>query len=224
MTPRRGLLAKIHIAKKDMGLDDGAYRDLLQRITGEVSAADCTDAQLEAVVAEFKAKGWKPKPRKKSPASSHKKGPDQIDKIRALWIEMHKAGIVRDGTEQGLNRYVKKRTGVDNVGWLNGQQCYGVLEGLKAWSGRESLRQAWVAAAEHGYEQTDAALLAFAQKAVRHYNGLQTSKAQMVAMPDTISRISWAAAGAAKEALWLEIRRKQTDTERRRADERKSPL
>ena len=218
MTPRRGLLAKIHIAKKETGLDDGEYRLLLKRVTGKASAADCTDGQLEAVVAEFKAKGWKPKPRRKSPASSHKKGPDQADKIRALWIEMGKTGIVRDGSDAALNRYVQKRTGVDNIKWLNGQQRYSVLEGLKAWGGREYLRRAWADAAMHGYDQTEAALLGFVQRAVRDYNVFQPGT-QRVAIPHTISRITWAAAGLARETLEADIRRKQAEAKRRQADE-----
>jgi phage gp16-like protein len=39
-TFRRGDLARIHMAKKELGLDDEAYRDLLKGITGKESAAN----------------------------------------------------------------------------------------------------------------------------------------------------------------------------------------
>ncbi len=37
---RRDLLAQIHIAKKQVGLDDGTYRAVLERVAGRSSAAD----------------------------------------------------------------------------------------------------------------------------------------------------------------------------------------
>lgn len=60
---RRGLIASVKIAQKDMGLDDGTYRDLLRSVTGRDSAAKCTVPQLKAMLGEFRAKGWTPRPR-----------------------------------------------------------------------------------------------------------------------------------------------------------------
>ena len=53
---RRALLAKVHVAKKVLGLDDDTYRAVLLRVAGETSAAKCSDAQLVALVKEFEAK------------------------------------------------------------------------------------------------------------------------------------------------------------------------
>jgi phage gp16-like protein len=36
---RRGLLAKVHIAKKELGLSDGIYREILAREFGVSTAA-----------------------------------------------------------------------------------------------------------------------------------------------------------------------------------------
>lgn len=60
---RRGLIASVKIAQKDMGLDDETYRELLRSITGRDSAAKCTVPQLKAMLEEFRAKGWTPRPR-----------------------------------------------------------------------------------------------------------------------------------------------------------------
>lgn len=61
---RRGLIASVHIAATEMGLDKTTYRALLVNVTGRDSAADCTVPQLKAVMAELRAKGWVPRPRK----------------------------------------------------------------------------------------------------------------------------------------------------------------
>lgn len=60
---RRGLIASVKIAQKDMGLDDDTYRDMLRAVTGRNSAARCSVPQLKAMLGEFRAKGWKPRPR-----------------------------------------------------------------------------------------------------------------------------------------------------------------
>lgn len=61
---RRGLIATIHIAKGQMGLDDDAYQGLLESVTGYKSSAKCTVPQLKAVIAEMRnSKGWTPRPR-----------------------------------------------------------------------------------------------------------------------------------------------------------------
>ncbi|WP_052119952.1 regulatory protein GemA [Inquilinus limosus] len=57
---RRELLAQIHIAKKQLGLDDGTYRTVLERVAGRASAAELSDGQLVQVIKDFKARGWKP--------------------------------------------------------------------------------------------------------------------------------------------------------------------
>lgn len=60
---RRGLIASVKIAQKDMGLDDETYRELLRSITGRDSATKCTVPQLKAMLGKFRAKGWTPRPR-----------------------------------------------------------------------------------------------------------------------------------------------------------------
>ncbi|MGX5056717.1 phage protein GemA/Gp16 family protein [Enterobacter asburiae] len=48
---RRNLIRIIHTGKSVLGWDDDTYRDVLARVTGKRSAADCTDTELERVVA-----------------------------------------------------------------------------------------------------------------------------------------------------------------------------
>ncbi|TBV12774.1 gp16 family protein [Stutzerimonas kirkiae] len=55
-------LAKIHIAKAQLGLDDETYRALLARVAGVHSAKELTPRQVGAVLAEFQRLGFEPKP------------------------------------------------------------------------------------------------------------------------------------------------------------------
>lgn len=49
--PRRNAeLAKIHLLAKSAGLDDDAYRDVLERLTGQRSAAKLTEGQRARVL------------------------------------------------------------------------------------------------------------------------------------------------------------------------------
>ncbi len=55
----RAILAKIHIARKELCLDDDDYRDILERITGCRSARDVRADQLLPLQREFRRIGWK---------------------------------------------------------------------------------------------------------------------------------------------------------------------
>jgi len=54
----RAILAKIHIARKELCLDEDEYRDILQRITGQRSARDIAPDQLLALQRELRRLGW----------------------------------------------------------------------------------------------------------------------------------------------------------------------
>lgn len=69
---RNGQMAKIHIAKAQLGLDDEEYRSLLGRVAGVSSAKDLNPRQIGAVLAAFEALGWQPK----APAKQGRKRPN----------------------------------------------------------------------------------------------------------------------------------------------------
>ena len=142
MDARRRDLAKIHLARKDLGLDEDAYRQLLSTFGGAPSAADLSATGRARVLAHFKHLGWRPKGRNVSPASRHKRPGQktQTDKIRALWIEMHRAGIVRDRSERALARFVYRITGKHSPDWLDAHEANQVIETLKQWAAREELK------------------------------------------------------------------------------------
>ena len=60
--PRRALLAKVHIAKKELGLDDVVYRMILYEEFGAGSAAELTNGELDQLIARFESRGWQSRP------------------------------------------------------------------------------------------------------------------------------------------------------------------
>ena len=58
---RRALIAKIKIAQKELGLDDGTYRAVLERVTGKRSCTECSIPELERVVEDLRQHGFMPK-------------------------------------------------------------------------------------------------------------------------------------------------------------------
>ena len=125
---RRALVAKVHIARKDLAMEEGSYRALLLRVAGSDSAATCTDQQLIAVVDEFKRLGWTPTG--KRPTSRH----PHVRKVYAVWGDMK--GLLSDPSRKALDSFVHRQTGMSSPEWLDGPQANKVTEGLKAWRAR----------------------------------------------------------------------------------------
>lgn len=133
--PTNAEYAKINIACKDLGIDK--YALLLDRYKVE-SSKQLTPRQTWDLLSHFKSLGWKPK------RGGRKNTSPQYDdararKIVALWITLHKAGKVRNGSDQALQKMVKRVTGVDNLTWCDGGQLNKVIEALKDWAKREQV-------------------------------------------------------------------------------------
>lgn len=136
---RRAQLAMVHIARKDLGLDEDTYRDVLERVTGKRSAAETTDFELTSLIADFKKRGWVPKPKVSAPAGTPKRSAvPQVRKVWAIWSEMCRDKVVREPTKAALRAFVKRMTGVADPEWLSSQECGVVIEALKAWRKRET--------------------------------------------------------------------------------------
>jgi len=133
---RREELAKIHIAKKDLNLSDEIYRDILYQAGGVESSADLDYRGRTAVLDRFRELGWQTQSKSgsKAPRKTRALADDpQSKKIRALWLELHAAGKVRDSSEKALASYVKRMTRVAALQWLDNKQAQTVIESLKKW-------------------------------------------------------------------------------------------
>lgn len=116
-------LARIHLAKKELGLEDDAYRDLLKGLTRKASAADLTARERWHVLKEMERLGAKSTQLRRfpgRPAIVRADKADLINKIEAFLAEarrpwsyvnaiawrMFKRNLVQDCEPDELRRIV----------------------------------------------------------------------------------------------------------------------
>jgi len=133
MTKRNSLLAQIHIAKKELNMDDGDYRAFINRHTGKSSAGALNEKQLHALLDAFKNHGFKPKSKNTFKPKSNK---PYVRLIYVLWKKLSDANVTH---KTGLNKFVKSQIGVDSVEWLDNSQCQQIIEALKKWAKRKDV-------------------------------------------------------------------------------------
>lgn len=127
---RTALIAKLHVAKKQLGMMDEEYRAFLEKVTGKRSAADLDDAQLHKVLIRLGDAGFKPK---KSAAPG---GKAHVARVAKLWAELAATGVLKDASDTALRSFVQRQTGVSAPQFLNPKQANKVIEGLKSWIAR----------------------------------------------------------------------------------------
>jgi len=147
LNTRQSLIRLIHVAKRDLALDDDTYRAMLIAATGKDSSAGLSVPQLERVLAHMKKSGFmvrhktpanRPRDSRHPPSGlSRNIAQDaQSKKIRALWLSLHDMGAVRDCSEAALSAYVRRIAHVDALQWLDTDQASHVIETLKKWQTR----------------------------------------------------------------------------------------
>lgn len=150
---RRADLARIHVAKARLGLDDAAYRTILKGLAGVDSARDLDARGRARVLAAFREWGGLGR-RAPDPAAARAPRTGSraagAGKVRALWRRMHAAGIVREGGPEALDAFVRHRTGLGGLQRLNGAQAARVIAALKAWEARARKRRRGATAPEGG--------------------------------------------------------------------------
>ena len=106
MRDRRRRLALIHAAKRDVGLDDLAYRSLLAGAAGVESAADLADdRQYFAVMSAFRRAGWR--------GTGRLQG--QMKAAYAWWCRLGEAGAVDRANYHTLMAYIERRCGKQDI-------------------------------------------------------------------------------------------------------------
>lgn len=141
---RRARLAKVHIARKQLALEEDSYRALLRRMTGKDSASAMAIAELDLVLNEFKRLGFSDAPARRFRKPAHH---PHVRKVFALWwaLKPH----LQNGSDGALRAFVRRQTksdmtpdGVSAPEFLDPEQANLVIEGLKAWLAREKARRA----------------------------------------------------------------------------------
>jgi phage gp16-like protein len=129
---------KIHIAKGQLRMADDSYRAMLSRhgATGDPPSSLSLNArQLEAVLAEMIAKGFRPKPPKGKGNRTQAAGAE-IGKARAVWLFLAEAGVLRNPSEEAFIAYVKRMLNVDDPHWIPAWKMKKLIESLKMWAVR----------------------------------------------------------------------------------------
>jgi phage gp16-like protein len=130
------VLKTIHVAVRDLGLDNDARRDLQLLVTGKESLRDMTAAEQLAVLDALKERGFKA-----SAGKGHRRPATRGD-IRfchVLWAKLVRAGVVELPGAAGLNAFIRARfekawgaVPFDIDGLRDWQQIATVIEALKA--------------------------------------------------------------------------------------------
>lgn len=107
---RRGLLAKVHIAKKDMGLNSGEYEAILAGFR-VASAGELSVPQLERLVKYLEKLGWKQVRRLRRKASDREL---RLDALRRRCVEIART---IDNGERRLAGLALKICGVSSLTW-----------------------------------------------------------------------------------------------------------
>lgn len=116
MPPTKAQIVKIHIAIKELGIDDDTYRDMLAANFYATSSRELSPEQAGVLLALLRAKGWKPKSkgggRPWGGQTQYIKTSDpQQRKALALWNAL--------GYDMAkLHTRVKMQFGVDRFEWL----------------------------------------------------------------------------------------------------------
>lgn len=130
--PRNRLIAHIHAAAKELGLDEDTRRDVMERAVGKRSAGAMNDGELGVVIgalSELKAKGASGDARSNSKQGAFVPHADpQVRKVYAMWTALKRKGLVSAAKPHG---FAKRMAGVDRVEWANPEQLRQIIEGLK---------------------------------------------------------------------------------------------
>jgi phage gp16-like protein len=121
---RKTLIARIHIAKKDLGLDDDTYREMLNAATGQTSCKDMHISDLFKVMEHLKQLGYKSK------RSGYGKRPNPAQGNKALMSKVEALLADRKLHWNYAHSMAKHMYGVEKVDWLESEQLISVITAL----------------------------------------------------------------------------------------------
>jgi hypothetical protein len=125
----------IHVAKRELGMNDDDYRVVLGRATrgATTSLREMTDGQLQAVIGEMKKLGFAAKSK-----AGEQLGPFG-PKLLALWLSGWNLGVFRDPGQKALVAFVERQTKIARVQWVRDpRDAAKAVDGLKLWIAREA--------------------------------------------------------------------------------------
>lgn len=127
MSIDRSRTALIHLARKRLGLDEAAYRDLLLNAAGVSSSADLDERGFTRVMEAFERLGFVSTARKRTyGARPGMATPAQLTKIRVLWSQFTGGA----GDDISLGQWLKGKWGVEHPRFLPGPEAHKAIGAL----------------------------------------------------------------------------------------------
>lgn len=125
---RHAALAKIHIAKKQLGMDDVTYREMLRSVAGVESAGKLDVHGLDAVLAHLRRAGFKAKRQVRFPGKPQARQVRLecralMSKVEALLAEAKRPWSYGHGV-------AKRMFKIERLEWLDAQQIHKVVQAL----------------------------------------------------------------------------------------------
>ena len=129
----RSQTAVLHVAKKQLALDDADYRAVLRNYGGVDSAADLSLDAFATVMSRMTALGFKSTWTKRTfGVRDGMATPAQVDYIRDLWRRFHGP----DEKEAALSAWLRRFHKVDALRFLDAHGAGSVITALKSMSAR----------------------------------------------------------------------------------------
>ncbi|MBF0456251.1 MAG: regulatory protein GemA [Magnetococcales bacterium] len=126
--------ALIHIAKRDLSLDDANYRSILIMVAGVRSSKDLDIRGFNGVMEHFEYLGFKSTNAKKEEERKESFGsrpgmatPAQVKFIRSLW-----RSFADHPDDAALGRWLEKKFKISALRFLDNRMAAKAIQGLKA--------------------------------------------------------------------------------------------
>ena len=136
-TNRQRDLAKIHIAKKQLGLDDGTYREMLMQVAGVESAADLNAIGRSNVLAHMSRAGFSASRRRGYPGR-----PRNMDRGGSRAGQLKKIEALLTVGEKPWNyahALAKRICKADRIEWVTDGELYKIITALR----KQAIREGW---------------------------------------------------------------------------------
>lgn len=139
-------LKTIHVAVRDLGLDDDSRHALQLLVTGKASLTAMTPAEQAAVLEALKARGFKAAGGKGGRSYRRPATRRDVRLCHVLWGKLVRAGVVDLPGAAGLNAFIRARfekawgaVPFDIDGLRDWKQIASVIEALKAMGDRAGI-------------------------------------------------------------------------------------
>ena len=129
MKSRNGLIAKIKVAQKELGMAEEAYRAMLLRITGKNSCAVMDIGELERVADEMRRFGFKPS----TSTAREKHGRPHLRRTTAAAMMDKVEALLADGGYHWnyAHAMARRMFGCEKVEYLDNDQLHKLVAALQ---------------------------------------------------------------------------------------------